>query len=247
MLMNKELTDRVVLVTGASSGIGRATALALSAAGAKVAVGARRRDRLEQLIDEAPGEMIALELDVTDPDSVTRAIQAVVGRFGHLDALVNNAGLMHSGMILGADTQEWVRMVETNLLGSMYAVHAALPHLIASRGAIVQVSSTSGRIASMGSGAYAATKFGISAFAESLRQEVAGQGVRVIVVEPGFVATELTSHITDPAMRALAADIGQSMRTLDPADIAEAVVYALSQPDHVAVNELLIRPTEQVR
>jgi NADP-dependent 3-hydroxy acid dehydrogenase YdfG len=245
--MDHTLTDRVVLVTGASSGIGRATALALSAAGAKVAVGARRRERLDALVDEAPGEMLALELDVTDPDSVTRAVAAVVERFGHLDALVNNAGLMQSGMIHGADTREWVRMVETNLLGSMYAAHAALPHLIDTRGSIVQVSSTSGRISSLGSGVYAATKFGISAFAESLRQEVAGRGVRVIVIEPGFVATELTTHITDPVMRAAAAEIGQSMRTLDPQDIAEAVVYALSQPDHVAVNELLIRPTEQVR
>ena len=245
--MNDELNDRVVLVTGASSGIGRATALALSRAGAKVAVGARRQERLDSLVDEAPGEMIALELDVTDPDSVTRAIGAVVERFGHLDALVNTAGLMQSGMILGADTREWIRMVETNLLGSMYAVHAALPHLIAARGAIVQVSSTSGRIASLGSGLYAATKFGISAFSESLRQEVAGHGVRVILIEPGFVATELTNHITDPVMRAAAADIAQSMRTLHPEDIAEAVVYALSQPDHVAVNEMLIRPTDQVR
>lgn len=250
--MNAELTDRSVLVTGASSGIGRATALALSRAGAAVAVGARRRDRLDSLIEEArdedvPGEMIALELDVTDPDSVTRAIEETVARFGRLDALVNNAGLMKSGMILGADTQEWVGMVETNLLGSMYAAHAALPHLIETRGTIVQVSSTSGRIASMGSGVYAATKFGISAFSESLRQEVADRGVRVVLIEPGFVATELTSHITDPVMRAAAAEIGGSMRTLDPEDIAAAVVYALSQPDHVAVNQLLIRPTEQVR
>jgi NADP-dependent 3-hydroxy acid dehydrogenase YdfG len=245
--MNDELNDRVVLVTGASSGIGRATALALSRAGAKVAVGARRRERLDSLVDEAPGEMIALELDVTDPDSVNRAIGAVMKRFGRVDALVNNAGLMQAGMILGADTREWVRMVETNLLGSMYAVHAALPHLIDARGAIVQVSSTSGRIASLGSGVYAATKFGVSAFSESLRQEVAGRGVRVILIEPGFVATELTTHITDPVMRAAAEDIAQSMRTLDPEDIAEAVVYSLSQPEHVAVNEMLIRPTDQVR
>jgi NADP-dependent 3-hydroxy acid dehydrogenase YdfG len=234
-------------VTGASSGIGRATALALARAGAKVAAGARRRDRLQSLANEAPGDLAALELDVTDPGSVNRAIAATVERFGRLDALVNNAGLMQSGMILGADTSEWVRMVETNLLGSMYMVHAALPHLIETRGAIVQVSSTSGRIASLGSGVYAATKFGISAFSEALRQEVTGRGVRVILIEPGFVATELTSHITDPVMRAAAADIGQSMRTLAPEDIAQAVVYALSQPEHVAVNEILIRPTDQVR
>lgn len=245
--MSEILEDRVALVTGASSGIGRATALALSRSGAKVVAGARRRDRLTSLADDAPGEVVAVDLDVTDPVSVNAAVTAAVDRFGRLDALVNNAGLMQSGMILGADTGEWVRMIETNLLGSMYAVHAALPHLIASHGAIVQVSSTSGRIASMGSGVYAATKFGISAFSESLRQEVTAHGVRVILIEPGFVDTELTTHITDPVMRKAAAEIGGSMRTLAPEDIAEAVVFALSQPDHVAVNEILIRPTDQVR
>lgn len=245
--MNDALNGRVVLVTGASSGIGRATALALSRAGAHVFAGARRRDRLQSLADAAPGEVMAVQLDVTDPESVRTAIAATIDRFGRLDALVNNAGLMQSGSILDADTREWVRMVETNLLGSMYAVHAALPHLIAVRGAVVQVSSTSGRIASVGSGVYSATKFGITAFAESLRQEVAGRGVRVTLIEPGFVATELTTHITDPVMREAAARIGQSMRTLAPDDIAHAVVYALSQPDHVAVNEILIRPADQVQ
>lgn len=245
--MSEILDDRVALVTGASSGIGHASALALSRSGAKVVAGARRRDRLMSLADDAPGEVVAVDLDVTDPESVNAAVAAAIDRFGRLDALVNNAGLMQSGMILGADTGEWVRMIETNLLGSMYAVHAALPHLIASHGAVVQVSSTSGRVASLGSGVYAATKFGISAFSESLRQEVTARGVRVILIEPGFVDTELTSHITDPAMREAAAEIGGSMRTLTPEDIAAAVVFALSQPEHVAVNEILIRPTDQVR
>lgn len=242
-----EGTGSVALVTGASSGIGRATALALSEAGYRVAVGARRVDRLDAIADAAPGEVLALDLDVTDYGSVSRAVARVVDRFGRLDALVNNAGLMQSGMILGADVSEWVRMVETNLLGSMYAVHAALPSLIASRGQVIQVSSTSGRIASLGSGVYSATKFGIGAFAESLRQEVTTQGVRVTVIEPGFVATELTDHITDPTMRAAAAEIADSMRTLTAEDIAEAVRYALEQPEHVAVNGILIRPTDQVR
>jgi NADP-dependent 3-hydroxy acid dehydrogenase YdfG len=154
---------------------------------------------------------------------------------------------MLSGMILDADTTEWSRMVETNLLGSMYAVHAALPHLLESKGTVVQVSSTSGRIASAAGAAYSATKFGITGFIESLRQEVTTQGVRVVVVEPGFVSTELASHITDPAIQAMAKQMAESMRTLQPEDIANAIVYALGQPDHVSVNQLLIRPTDQDR
>ena len=242
----RPLEGKVVLVTGASSGIGRETALALSVAGAQVAIGARRIDRLASLVDAAPGEVVPLQLDVTDPASVQRAVSETVGHFGRLDALVNNAGLMQSGLILGADVSEWRRMVDTNLLGSMYAVHAALPFLLETKGAVVQVSSTAARSASLGSGVYAATKFGISAFSESLRQEVTRRGVRVIVIQPGFVDTELTSHITDPTMQAAAADIAASMRTLRPDDIAAAIIYALGQPEHVSVNEMLVRPTDQM-
>lgn len=245
--MSNTLEGKVVLVTGASSGIGQATALALSKAGARVAVGARRADRLKTLAEDAPGEVLVLELDVTDRQSVQDAVAATIERFGALDALVNNAGVMLSGMILDADTTEWTRMVETNLLGSMYAVHAALPHLLESRGAVVQISSTSGRASSAASGVYAATKFGITAFSEALRQEVTTQGVRVVVVEPGFVSTELASHITDPDIQAMAKTMAESMRTLQPEDIAGAVLYALTQPEHVAVNEILIRPTDQTR
>ncbi|MEU0037736.1 MULTISPECIES: SDR family NAD(P)-dependent oxidoreductase [unclassified Streptomyces] len=245
--MSNTLEGRVVLVTGASSGIGRAIAIALSKAGARVAAGARRADRVRSLAADAPGEMLALELDVTDPQSVRDAVEATVERFGALDVLVNNAGVMLSGQILGADTTEWTRMVETNLLGSMYAVHSALPHLLRSKGAVVQISSTSGRASSAASGVYSATKFGITAFSEALRQEVTEQGVRVVVVEPGFVATELATHITDPAIRTMAKNMAESMRTLQAEDIAGAVLYALSQPEHVAVNEILIRPTDQTR
>ena len=243
----RPLEGKVVLVTGASSGIGRDTALALSAAGAQVAIGARRIDRLASLVEAAPGEVVPLQLDVTDPVSVQRAVSETVGHFGRLDALVNNAGLMQSGLILDADVSEWRRMVDTNLLGSMYAVHAALPFLLESKGAVVQVSSTAARSASLGSGVYAATKFGIGAFSESLRQEVTRRGVRVIVIQPGFVDTELTSHITDPTMQAAAAEIAASMRTLRPDDIAAAIIYALGQPEHVSVNEMLVRPTDQVQ
>ncbi|MFD1271603.1 SDR family NAD(P)-dependent oxidoreductase [Streptomyces kaempferi] len=218
--MSNTLEGRVVLVTGASSGIGRAIAIALSKAGARVAAGARRADRVRSLAEDAPGEVLALELDVTDPQSVRDAVEATVERFGTLDVLVNNAGVMLSGQILGADTTEWTRMVETNLLGSMYAVHSALPHLLRSKGAVVQISSTSGRVSSAASGVYAATKFGVTAFSEALRQEVTEQGVRVVVVEPGFVATELTTHITDPAIQAMAKTMAESMRTLQAEDIA---------------------------
>ena len=245
--MNNTLDGKVALVTGASSGIGRATALALSRAGARVAVGARRGDRLKSLAREAPGEMLVLDLDVTDRGSVEEAVAATVDGFGSLDVLVNNAGLMLSGPILGADTTEWTRMVGTNLLGSMYAVHAALPHLLDSRGAVVQISSTSGRTSSAASAVYSATKFGVNAFAEALRQEVTEQGVRVVVLEPGFVSTELADHITVPAIRDMARTMAASMRTLRPEDIASAVLYAVTQPDHVAVNEILIRPTDQTR
>ncbi|MEV4672072.1 MULTISPECIES: SDR family NAD(P)-dependent oxidoreductase [Actinomadura] len=245
--MNDKLAGKTVLVTGASSGIGEATALALSAAGADLAVGARRADRLATLADKAPGEVLPLNLDVTDQQSVQAAVAATVEHFGGLDVLVNNAGVMLSGPIAGADTTEWTRMVETNLLGSMYAVHAALPHLLKSKGTVLQVSSTSGRIASAGGAVYAATKFGINAFSEALRQEVTAQGVRVVIVEPGFVSTELADHISDPATRAAAQQMAASMRTLQPEDIANAVVYALTQPEHVAVNEILIRPTDQTR
>ncbi|MFG1856439.1 SDR family NAD(P)-dependent oxidoreductase [Actinomadura geliboluensis] len=245
--MNDKLAGKIVLVTGASSGIGEATALALSAAGADLAVGARRADRLATLADKAPGEVLPLNLDVTDQQSVQAAVAATVEHFGGLDVLVNNAGVMLSGPIAGADTTEWTRMVETNLLGSMYAVHAALPHLLKSKGTVLQVSSTSGRIASAGGAVYAATKFGVNAFSEALRQEVTAQGVRVVIVEPGFVSTELADHISDPATRAAAQQMAASMRTLQPDDIANAVVYALTQPEHVAVNEILIRPTDQTR
>ena len=246
--MNDNLDDRVVLVTGASSGIGRATALALCARRSE-GRGGRATTGATRLAGRRSARRGWSRWNSTSPtpSPSTGRSPTTVDRFGRLDALVNNAGLMQSGMILGADTREWVRMVETNLLGSMYAVHAALPHLIETRGAIVQVSSTSGRIASLGSGVYAATKFGISAFTESLRQEVTGRGVRVTLIEPGFVATELTSHITDPVDAGDRGGDRQSMRTLAAEDIAQAVVYALSQPDHVAVNEILIRPTDQVR
>lgn len=259
----QSLEGKVALVTGASSGIGAAVATALAAAGANVVAGARRTDRLAELAGATaagqgdpvdtdvapratPGEIFPVKLDVTDEQSVRDAVAATVERFGRLDLVVNNAGVMLVGAVQTADTSEWNRMVQTNLLGSMYVAHAALPHLLESKGTIIQTSSTSGRSASAGNGAYAATKFGINAFTEALRQEVTAQGVRVVQIAPGMVDTELATHVTDPAILEMAAKLYASVRTLRPEDIAEAVLYAVNQPPHVAVNEILIRPTDQV-
>lgn len=233
------MSSKVALVTGASSGIGAATAAALSAAGWHVAAGARRVSRL--------GDFFPLELDVTSRESVQDAVSRTVAEFGGLDLVVNSAGIMLSGPILDADTAEWDRMVGTNLLGALYVTHAALPHLLARKGTLVQISSTSGRTASAMGGVYAATKFGLNAFTESLRQEVTAHGVRVVTIEPGMVDTELPSHISDPAIRSMATSLYGSLRTLDATDVAAAVLYAVDQPAHVSVNEILLRPTDQVQ
>lgn len=238
---------KVVLITGASSGIGEAIARAFVDAGAHVAVGARRVDRLSVLAEELQGEVLPLALDVADQASVRAAVDATIERFGRIDVLVNNAGVMLTGLIDGADTAEWDTMIRTNLLGTMYMTHAALPHLLSSRGAVVQTSSTSGRVSSAGSGVYSASKFGVNAFTEALRQEVTARGVRVVVIAPGFTDTDLATHISDPDTRAMAAQMKTLMRTLQPKDVAAAVLYAVSQPDHVSVNEILIRPTDQTQ
>jgi clavulanate-9-aldehyde reducatase len=246
--MAGRLAGRTALVTGASSGIGRATALALAEAGARVAVGARRRDPLVALaarIEEVGAGALPLDLDVTDEAACRRAVEQTVEELGGLDILVNNAGLMLLGQVEGADTEDWRRMVDTNLLGLMYMTHAALPHLLERRGSIVQLSSSSGRVARPGSAVYSASKFAVNAFSESLRQEVTARGVRVIVVEPGVVETELRDHITDPAAKERITAAAASVRQLQPEDIAAAVTYAVSQPEHVAVNELFIRPVDQ--
>lgn len=245
-----DMTGRRALVVGASSGIGAAVAATLADAGARVVAAGRRLDRLEEVAAGAAGargSVEALRLDVADEASAREGVAEAARRLGGLDVVVNNAGVMLSSPVQGADPAEWERMTRTNLLGTLHVSHAALPHLIASRGTLVQTSSTSGRTASAGSGVYAATKHGVNAFSEALRQEVAGQGVRVVVVEPGMVDTELASHLTDPAMRALAAQIAGEIRVLDPQDVADAVLFAVSRPPHVSVNEILLRPTAQVR
>jgi NADP-dependent 3-hydroxy acid dehydrogenase YdfG len=238
----------VALVTGASSGIGHATARALASAGASVAVAARRTERLAALEAELSAlgaKTLTLELDVTDEEAVRAAVASTVESLGSLDVVVNNAGVMLLGQIEGADTSDWRRMIDTNVYGLMYVTHAALPHLLQSRGALVQVSSVAGRVARAGSGAYNASKWAVNAFSEALRQEVTTRGVRVVVIEPGMVDTELREHITQQSARDNANARAATIRQLQAGDVAEAILYAVTAPDHVSLNEILIRPTDQ--
>jgi NADP-dependent 3-hydroxy acid dehydrogenase YdfG len=252
--MAGQLDGAVALVTGASSGIGEATARALVAQGAAVALAARREERLEQLSKEISGNggrAVVIETDVTDRTLASDAVERTVADLGRLDILVNNAGVMLLGPIENAPLDEWEQMVRLNVLGALYVAHAALPHLLkaaedSSRGVadLVNVSSVAGRIARLGSGVYNTTKFGLVAFSESLRQEVTRCHVRVAVIEPGVVATELQSHIREETRQ-------QSMRRfagvtpLQADDIADAIQYIVTRPRHMAINELLVRPTEQ--
>jgi NADP-dependent 3-hydroxy acid dehydrogenase YdfG len=249
--MTDVLQGKVCAVTGASSGIGAATARRLAEAGAVVALGARRVDRLSELtaeIEKAGGRALAVETDVVKEDQAHALIERTNSELGRLDVLVNNAGVMLLGPIQGADTSEWRQMVEVNLLGLFYCTYAALPIMRdQGSGHIVNISSVAGRTASLGVGVYNATKWGVGAFSESLRQEALHLNVRVTVVEPGFVATELQDHSTNPMAIAAIKDMREKTTPLQPEDIAEAIFFAVSQPPHVNVNEVLVRPTEQLR
>jgi NADP-dependent 3-hydroxy acid dehydrogenase YdfG len=251
--MSRRLEGTVALVTGASSGIGEATALSLAAEGASVAIAARRRDRLEALAERigSGSKVLVLETDVTDGEQVRAMVDRTVAELGRLDTLVNNAGVMLLGPIVDAPIEEWRRMVELNVLGLLYCTHAALPHLLRAAeddprhvADVVNVSSVAGRVARQGSGVYNATKFGVVAFSESLRQEVTKRHVRVSVVEPGAVMTELATHNRPEVVEGMRARF-EKMEMLRPEDIAEAIAFTVTRPRHVAVNEVLIRPTEQ--
>jgi NADP-dependent 3-hydroxy acid dehydrogenase YdfG len=252
--MADRLQGTVALVTGASSGIGEAAARQLAGLGAAVAIAARRKDRLDRLareIEDAGGSALAIEADVTDQEQARAMVGEALERFGRLDTVVNNAGVMLLGPIVDAPTQEWDRMIRLNLQGLLYVAHAALPHLLAAAADeprrvadLVNVSSVAGRVARSGSGVYNLTKHGVGAFGESLRQEVTGRHVRVSLVEPGAVDTELADHLRDE-IREQAMGRFASIQRLQADDIADAIAYVVTRPRHVAVNELLIRPTEQ--
>ena len=249
--MSGKLIDKVAIVTGASSGIGEATAIALANEKAKVVIAARRSDRLDELtkqISENGGQVLPMTVDVSDEAQVKEMVKKTQAEYGKVDILINNAGVMLLGAIDGADTEDWRRMININLLGLMYATHAVLPLMKAqSSGHIVNISSTAGRVANVQAGVYAATKFGVGAFSEALRQEVYQDKIRVTIIEPGATATELTDHITDAKAKSDIKSWVGSMTALESEDIAAAIVYAVTQPLRVNVNEVLIRPTEQER
>jgi len=252
--MADRLDGTVALVTGASSGIGEATARELAAQGAAVAVAARRRDRLDALaagIEDAGGRALVLEADVTDTEQARATVQRTVDELGRLDTVINNAGVMLLGPAVGAPAEEWDRMVALNVGAVLHVAHAALPHLIAAAedgprnvADLVNISSVAGRRATAGSAVYNLTKFGVGAFSESLRQELASRHVRVSLVEPGAVDTELPLHLR-AEIREQAAERFRGVERLEAADIADAIAYIVTRPRRMAVNEMLVRPTQQ--
>jgi NADP-dependent 3-hydroxy acid dehydrogenase YdfG len=247
------LDGRRVLITGGSSGIGEAAALAMAAEGAAIAVGARRQERLDELagrIERDGGTAVAIEADITDEDQAKALVDRAAEALGGLDCLVNNAGVMLLGPLQGADPDEWRTMIEVNCLGLLYCTHYALPLMRDGGGGdVVNVSSVAGRTANLGSGVYNMTKWGVVGYSEALRQEALHIGVRVTLIEPGYVETELQSHNTNPIvieqLDKMRDTLGDDALKAD--DIASAIVYATSQPKHVSVNEILVRPTGQSR
>ena len=248
-MAEQPLAGRVAAITGASSGIGEATALALSRAGAAVALGARRRDRLDEVAAKLDGPCSVHEVDLASEEGARGFVEAAHGEHGGLHMLINNAGLMLLGPVDGADITEWRRMLDVNLWALLICTHTALPLIAHSGGGdIVNVSSVAGRRAEAGAAVYNMTKFGVHGFTEALRQEALHAGIRVTTVAPGFVETELQGHNVNPMVqRALERAREQIGDVLRAEDIADAILYAVSRPPHVCLNEVLVRPTKQAR
>ncbi len=245
------IQDKVAIVTGASSGIGYATALALSKAGAKVAIGARRVEKLEELakqISENGGEVFYQKLDVTQRSQCDDFAKAVLDKWGSIDILVNNAGLMPLSFFKNLKVDEWDRMVDVNIKGVLYSTGSVISHMKEKKsGHIVNLSSVAGRIVFPAGSVYCATKHAVAAFSEGLRQEFSVRSnIRVTSIEPGVVATELNDTITDESLQGFIEN-AKKMEALQAEDIANAILYAVDSPSHVNVNEILIRPTTQER
>jgi len=233
----------VAVITGASSGIGEATARALAASGYRLALLARRAGRIEALADELGNGAIAIQADVTDRDSVVKAADRVKTELGGTDVLVNNAGVMLLAPFNGEGHDDHRRMIEANLLGAITVTEAFLDQLVDGGGDLVNLSSVAGRTARPGNAVYAATKWGLNGWSESLRQELQ-PGVRVMVIEPGAVATELTDHITNPDVKRAAEQMYQQL-AITADDIAEVIAFAVTRPRRMTLNEILVRPTAQ--
>jgi NADP-dependent 3-hydroxy acid dehydrogenase YdfG len=249
--MGERLDGTVALVTGASSGIGEAAARTLARAGARIAIAARRKDRLDALAAELGGDVLVIEADVTDREQATETVRRTVDELGRLDTVINNAGVMLLGPAADAPLQEWERMVAVNVSGVLYVAHAAIEPLLAAAqdsprnvSDLVNISSIAGRRANRGSGVYNLTKHGVGAFSEALRQEFATRHLRVSLVEPGAVATELVQQMS-PDQQEAARERFKGVERLTADDIADSIEYIVSRPWHVAVNEIMIRPTQQ--
>jgi NADP-dependent 3-hydroxy acid dehydrogenase YdfG len=245
------LKDKVVLITGASSGIGYSTAFTLSKAGAKIVAGARRTDKLDELktaIESENGSILTTSLDVTKRDDCSKFANLALKEYGNIDVLVNNAGLMPLSFVKNLKLDEWDRMVDVNIKGLLYSTAAVIPTMLSNKsGHIVNISSVAGRLVFPAGSVYCATKHAVTAFSEGLRQELSQRSnIRVTCVEPGVVATELTNTITDESLKSFV-DSVKNMKALEAQDIANAIFYALNSPAHVNVNEVLVRPVQQER
>lgn len=245
------LKDKIAIVTGASSGIGHATSLALAKAGAKVAIGARRTDRLDKLeneIQKLGGEVFSKKLDVTKRTECENFVSDVLKKWNSVDILVNNAGLMPLSFVKRLKIDEWEKMIDVNIKGVLYCTAAVVTHMLEKKsGHIVNISSVAGRVVFPAGSVYCATKHAITAFSEGLRQELSVRSnIRVTCIEPGVVATELTNTITDESLQSFVEN-AKKMKALQASDIANAILYAVESPSHVSVNEVLIRPTTQER
>jgi NADP-dependent 3-hydroxy acid dehydrogenase YdfG len=246
--MAGSLEGRKALITGASSGIGEATAEAMVAEGAAVALGARRKDRLDELaakINDGGGKAVAIEADVSDEAQAKNLVETAHAELGGLDILLNNAGVMLLGPLQGADPGQWRTMLEVNCLGLLYCTHHAMPLIRDGGGGdIVNVSSVAGRTAALGAGVYNMTKWGVVGFTEALRQEALHIGIRVTCVEPGFVETELQGHNEHPMVLERIEKMREKIGTpLASEDIARTVVFIVGQPKHVNISEVMVRPT----